>query len=175
MESKSLPEGMSIRKGAKLLKVCRSVVYYKTKGESAKNQKLMELIEEIYSKDPTMGFRRMKIRLERLTGKKINHKRVRRLMRKMGLKGIAPSPKTTETTRASHNNLLKHMRATYPNKVWCADITYIKAKGGFAYGVAIMDLYSRKVLSFKLSNTMDEGFCLEAAEEALRKYGEHLV
>ena len=171
LKNKNLPKGITIRKAAKLLKISRSTLYYKPRKESSCNQELMELIEKNYLKDPTMGFRRMKARLERLTGKRINHKRVRRLMRKMGLKGIVPSPRTTKTTKTHYNNLLKTTSASYPNKIWCADITYVRTKGGFAYGVAIMDLYSRKVLSFKLSNTLDESFCLEAAEEALRKYG----
>ncbi len=164
LKSRNLPKGITIRKASKLLKIPRSTLYHKPKKEPPNNQKLMELIEETYSKDPTMRFRRMKIRLERLAGKKINHKRVRRLMRKMGLKGIAPSPRTTKTTRTHYDNLLKTTPATHPNKIWCADITYIRAKGGFAYGVAIMDLYSRKVLFFKLSNTLDENFCIEAAK-----------
>ena len=99
LKNKNLPKGITIRKAAKLLKISRSTLYYKPRKESSCNQELMELIEKNYLKDPTMGFRRMKARLERLTGKRINHKRVRRLMRKMGLKGIVPSPRTTKTTK----------------------------------------------------------------------------
>jgi len=171
LKKRAIPRGISLRKAAKLLKVSRSTIYYKCKEESSENQRLMELIEEIYSKDPTIGFRRMKIQLERRIGKEINHKRVRRLMRNMGLRGISPIPRTTEPQREPYGNLLREMSPTCANQVWCADITYIKTKGGFVYGVAIMDLYSRKMLSFKLSNTLDESFCLEAVKEALREYG----
>jgi len=171
LKEKAISEGISLRRAVKLLKVSRSTVYYRPKEESSDNQRVMELIEEIYSQDPTMGFRRIKIQLERRTGEKINHKRVRRLMRKLGLKGIAPIPKVTVIKIVPYSNLLRHMSPTRSNQVWCADITYIRAKGGFVYGVALMDFYSRKVLSFKLSNTLDESFCLEAAKEALREYG----
>ena len=104
-------------------------------------------------------------------GIKVNHKRIRRLMGEMGLRGIAPAPMTTVSMATSCRNLLDGLRVSGPNEAWCADITYIRVKGGFAYGVSIMDLYSRKVLSFRISNTVDEGMCLEAAREALKRYG----
>ncbi len=107
----------------------------------------------------------MRAMLKRRTENPVNHKRVRRLMRLMGLRGIAPAPKTTRTAYTNYSNLLKDFQVTRPNQVWCADISYIKVKGGFAYGIAIMDLYSRKVLSFEISNTMDEYMCVEAAEK----------
>jgi putative transposase len=127
-------------------------------------------LEEIYEGDPSTGYRRMRAVIERERGVKVNHKRIRRLMRIMGLKGIAPVPKTTKTTATDCSNLLKGFNVTRPNQVWCADITYIGVRGGFAYGVSIMDLCSRKVLSFEISNTMDEGMCVEAARKALERY-----
>jgi len=171
LKNRRFPEELSLKKACELLKVSRSTVYYREKGESKENQRLMEEIEEIYAHDPATGYRRMRAMLKRRTEKPVNHKRVRRLMRLMGLRGIAPAPKTTRTAYTDYSNLLKDFQVTRPNQVWCADISYIRVKGGFAYGVAIMDLYSRKVLSFEISNTMDEYMCIEAAEKALSKYG----
>ena len=162
---------MSLSRAAKLLKIPRSRVYYKPRGETKENVMLMDRIEELYSKDPTLGYRRMRAILEREDGIKVNHKRVRRLMRLMGLVGISPTPKTTKTAVTDYKNLLKHLNVTKPNQVWCADITYVKVKGGYAYGVSIMDLYSRKVLAFEISNTMDEWMCIEAARKAMMKCG----
>jgi len=171
VKNRYFPKDFSLKKACKLLKVSRSTVYYKEKEESTENQRLMEEIEEIYAHDPSIGYRRMRAILKRRIEKPVNYKRVRRLMRLMGLRGIASAPKTTKTAYTNYSNLLKDFQVTRPNQVWCADISYIRVKGGFAYGVAIMDLYSRKVLSFEISNTMDEYMCAEAAEKALSKYG----
>jgi len=171
LRKRQFPSNLSLKRVCELLRISRSTVYYKPKGESSENIMLMEYIEEIYNQDPTIGYRRMKICLERKINFKVNKKRVRRLMRKMGLSGIVPSPKTTETAKTDYKNLLKDLKVTCPNQVWCSDISYIKVKGGFAYGALIVDLYSRKILSLEISNTLDEQLCLEAARKAIAKYG----
>ena len=102
---------------------------------------------------------------------RISLKRVRRLMRKMGLKAVYPTPKTTVSTATHYINLLKEKSITRPNQVWFADITYVRVKGGFRYCVAFIDAYSRKVMSMKVSNTLSADFCVEAAREAICKYG----
>jgi len=144
LKGKEVPAGLSLSRAAKLLRIPRSRVYYKPRGETEENIRLMSRIEELYSKDPTLGYGRMKAALKKEEGIKVNHKRVRRLMRLMGLVGISPAPRTTKTVYTDYKNLLKHFNVRRPNQVWCADITYVRVKGGYAYGVSIMDLYSRK-------------------------------
>jgi len=160
-----------VRKAAKLLSVARSSLYYKSKGEKEDNLKLMELIDKKYTEDPTFGIRRMRAHLQRITKKRISIKRVRRLMRKMGLKAVYSRPKTTQRADTSYTNLLNGKKINRPNQVWFSDITYVKVKGGFAYCVAFLDGYSRKIMSMKLSNSLSEEFCIEAAKEAVTKYG----
>jgi len=163
---------VSIRRQCELLSVPRRSYYYKPKGESNYNKELMSLIDEQYLKDPTYGSRRMTAYLRR-KGYRVNRKRVRRLMRKMGIKAIYREPKTSVPPKEipSTENLIEKLKIKRPNQVWYTDITYVKVPGGFCYTVAIMDAYSKKVLSMKHSNTLDRRFCVEAAEEAVRKYG----
>ena len=92
-------------------------------------------------------------------------------MKKMGLRGISPPKKTTISMEKGYTNLIKNLFVNRPNRVWCADITYVKVLGGFGYGVAIIDLYSRKVLSMDISNSMGKEMCLEAAKEAIKRCG----
>ena len=160
---------ISIRKRCLLLKVPKSSVYYTPVQEKEENLKLMDLIEERYLEDPTYGARRMKAYLEKEHGIKVNLKRVR-LMRKMCIRGIHPACKTTIPKQRGYSNLLRTLSITRSNQLWCADITYIRVKNGFGYAVAIMDLFSRKVLSVKISNSFDMSFCIKAACEAIRKY-----
>jgi putative transposase len=164
--------GLSIRKQCKLLSVPRRSYYYKPKGESDYNRELMNLIDQQYLKDPTYGSRRMTAYLRR-KGHKVNRKRVRRLMRKKGIRAIYREPKTSIPPKEipSIRNLIEKLKIERPNQVWYTDITYVRIPGGFCYTVAIMDAYSKKVLSMKNSNTLDRMFCVEAAEEAVRKYG----
>ncbi len=131
----------------------------------------MELIDQKYTEDPTYGVRRMREYIQEVLGKRISLKRERRLMRKMGLKAVYPAPKTTESTATHYINLLKEKSITRPNQVWFADITYVRVKGGFGYCVAFIDAYSRKVMSMRVSNTLSADFCVEAAREAICKYG----
>ena len=128
---------ISIRKKCLLLKVSKSSVYYTPVQEKEENLKLMDLIEERYLEDPTYGARRMKAYLEKEHGIKVNLKRVKRLMRKMCIRGIYPAPKTTITKSTSYSNLLRTLSVTRSNQLWCADITYIRVKNGFGYAPAL--------------------------------------
>jgi putative transposase len=155
-----------------LLKIARSGLYYVPKGESALTLTLMREIDKAFTEWPFLGVRQMRDHLV-LQGYGAGRKRVRRLMRLMGLMAVYRKPKTSiphpEHTRYPY--LLRNLNITMANQVWCADITYIPMRKGFLYLVAVMDWHSRKVLSWRLSNTMDTDFCISALEEALAKYG----
>jgi len=146
--------GLSIRKQCELLSVPRRSYYYRPKEENDYNKELMTLIDEQYLKDPSYGSRRMTAHLRR-KGYKVNRKRVRRLMRKLGIKAIYREPKTSIPPREvpSTQNLVEKLKIERPNQVWYTDITYVRVPGGFCYTVAIIDAYSKKVLSMKHSNT----------------------
>jgi putative transposase len=133
---------------------------------------LMRLIDEQFLKTPTWGSRSMRNHLRRL-GYKINRKRVQRLMRIMGLEPIYPKPRTSRPhpDHKVYPYLLRDLTINRPNQVWTSDITYIPMCRGFMYLVAVMDWYSRKILSFRVSNTLNSEFCIEALEEALLRYG----
>ncbi len=141
-----------------------------------KNCYVKEDILSIYKREPTYGYRRIKDKLRKEYGwKKIGDKRTRRCMNDLGIKAIYPrrriNTSVPDKTDKKYPYLLKGMSITRPNQVWASDITYTGVKGSRAYVVAIEDLYSRKILSWKVSNTMDTTFCLEALEEALRRSG----
>ncbi len=129
----------------------------------------MRLIDQQYTKTPFYGSRQMRNHL-RLADYPINRKRVQRLMRLMGLEAIYPKPRTSiaDKEHRIYPYLLRNMEITRINQVWSTDITYIPITGGFMYLVAVIDWYSRYVLSWRLSNTMDVNFCLEALEDALK-------
>lgn len=156
----------------RLLSINRSGFYYQSKGETPLNLKLMRLIDEQFLKTPFYGSRQMARYLSR-EGYCVGRHRVRRLMRLMGIEAIYQKPRTSLSHPAhkKYPYLLKDMDINRSNQVWCTDITYIPIKRGFLYLVAIMDWHSKKVLSWRLSNTMDTHFCIEALEEALSKYG----
>lgn len=159
---------LSIRRQCELLGVPRSTFYYEAATESSENLALMRIIDEQYLKRPFFGSRQMAAWMQR-EGYAINRKRVQRLMRLMGLQAIYPG-KNTSTPGEGHKKypyLLRGVTVRYPNQVWCTDITYIPLSRGFMYLVAIMDWYSRHVLSWRLSNSMDTRFCLDALDEAL--------
>lgn len=162
----------SIVKQCDLLSISRSSIYYTPTGESALNLKLMELIDKQFLATPWYGSRQM-ARYLRREGYNIGRKRIRRLMRKMGLYAIYQEPQTTiaNPEHKSYPYLLRNLEITRPNQVWCTDITYIRMGKGFMYLVAVMDWHSRKVLSWRLSNTMDTDFCIAALEEAIELYG----
>jgi len=129
----------------------------------------MDLIDQQYTKRPFYGARQM-TELLRRQGYWVNHKRVERLMRKMGIMAIYPKPHTSlkDDSHKVYPYLLRDLPIIYPNQVWCADITYVRMHHGFLYLVAIMDWFSRYILSWELSNTLDVHFCLEVLEQALR-------
>jgi len=153
-----------------LLGISRSGLYYQPKGISEEDLTLMKLIDRQYLATPFYGARKIAVWLKS-QGQRVNRKRARRLMRIMGLKSIYRRPRTSQPA-AGHKiypYLLSDIKITRPNQVWAADITYIPMARGFLYLVAIIDWYSRYVLSWRLSNTLDVGFCVEALEEALKK------
>lgn len=129
----------------------------------------MRLIDEEYTRAPFYGYRKMTARLRNAHGHMVNHKRVARLMGKMGLQAIYPQPRTTvpHPQHRKYPYLLRGLEITRPNQVWAADITYIPLPNGFMYLVAIMDWYSRFVLAWRLSNTLDGAFCLAALRATL--------
>jgi putative transposase len=148
----------------------RSSCYYEAVPESAANLALMRRIDEEYLRRPYYGSRRMTVWL-RGQGEEVNRKRVQRLMRVMGLEAIYPKRRTS-VPGAGHKiypYLLRNLRVTRPDQVWGTDITYVPLRCGFLYLLAILDWYSRYVVSWRLSNTLDGDFCLEALEEALQK------
>jgi putative transposase len=146
-----------------LLGLAHSTWYYRPAGESAENLALMRAIDEQYLRTPFYGSRK----LSKVLG--VNRKRVQRLMRVMGIEAIFPKRRTT-WPGAGHKiypYLLRNVEVTRPDQVWASDITYVPLRHGFLYLVAIMDWYSRYVLSWRLSNTLTGSFCLEALDEAL--------
>jgi putative transposase len=146
----------------------RSTLYYEQAQESALNLELMRLMDEQYLKTPFYGWPRILAYFQRL-GHHVNHKRVRRLLQKMGLQAIYPKPKTSVSSPAHkiYPYLLRGLEITHVNQVWSADITYIPMPKGFMYLVAVMDWYSRYVLAWQLSNTLESSFCLDALPQAL--------
>lgn len=163
---------LSLSRQCQLVNISRSSIYYKPRPISAENLKFMRLIDEQYLIRPFSGSRGMRDQLRRL-GYQVNRKRMQRLMRLMGLEPIYPKPKTSRPHPAHkiYPYLLRGMTIDRPNQVWSADITYIPMNRGHMYLVAVMDWHSRKVLSFRISNTMDTAFCVEALTEALDCFG----
>jgi putative transposase len=165
---------LSIRRQCELLGVARSGVYRPPPANANEDDDLalMRRIDELFTAWPFLGSRRMTAML-RAQGYAINRKRVRRLMRKMGIAALGPKPRTSKPA-PGHKifpYLLRSVAIERPNEVWCADITYIPIGRGFLYLVAVMDWASRAVLAWRLSNTMDVSFCLEALREALARCG----
>ena len=162
-------EHTSVARQCRLAGLARSTLYYEGQGESAENLALMRLIDEQYLSTPEFGAPKM-TELLRARGQMVNHKRVARLMRLMGLQSVLPR-KRTSVPGPGHTvypYLLREMAVERPNQVWCADITYIPMRRGFAYLVAVMDWFSRYVLSWEVAVTMDSLFCVQALERALR-------
>jgi putative transposase len=159
---------LSVVRQCELLGLPRSTWYYEARPESAENLRLMRRIDKEYTAHPFFGSRQMTAVLQR-QGQVVNRKRVQRLMRLMGLEAIYPKPRTTMPGGGHkiYPYLLRNLEIKRPNQVWSADITYVPLRRGFLYLVAILDWYSRYVLTWKLSNSLDEVFCVEALEEAL--------
>jgi len=163
---------LSVRRQCSLLLLTRSNIYYQPKGESAENLRFMEIIDKQFLQAPWYGSRQMARYMQR-EGHKCGRHRVRRLMRLMRLVPIYQTPNTSKKhpQHKIYPYLLRKLPMTKPNQVWCVDITYIPMQRGFLYLVAIMDWCSRKVLSWRLSNSMEADFCVEALKEAITKYG----
>lgn len=161
-------EQISIRRQCELLGLNRASYYYEPAQESALNLELMRKIDEQYMKTPFYGWPRMTAYLRR-EGYAINHKRVQRLMKIMGLQAIYPRPRP-KNERHDHKiypYLLRNVEIVRPNQVWSSDITYIPLDNGFMYLVAVIDWYSRYILTWELSNTLDGHFCQVALQQAL--------
>lgn len=162
-------EEISIVRQCELLELSRSSYYYKPAQESPLNLELMRKLDEQYMKTPFYGSRRMTEWLKR-EGYDVNRKRVQRLMELLGIEGLSPKKKATSTESTQHRiypYLLTDVSIERPDQVWSTDITYVPILGGFMYLVAVIDWYSRYVLSWRLSNTMDVSFCLDALDTAL--------
>ncbi len=162
----------SLARQCALLSINRSTVYYMPAGISERDQILMRLLDEQYTKTPFYGVGKMKAYLGE-QGFTIGKDHTRTLLRKMGLMAVYPKPNLSKPhpEHLKYPYLLRNMAIERPNQVWSTDITYIRLGVGFAYLVAIIDWYSRYVLSWRLSNTLETDFCIEALHEALQRYG----
>ena len=166
-------EDLTLKKQCSLLSICRTSIYY-TPQTSPHNKELMDRIDELFTEDPSRGTRRLRAALRRRFGLKVGRSKIRRLMARMGLHAIYRALNTSKPNKAhkKYPYLLRGVKICRPNQVWSTDITYIRLTGGFAYLCAVIDWYSRCVLSWRLSTTLDSGFCIEALQEALATYGE---
>lgn len=162
---------LSIRQQAEILNIARGKLYYKPRGETQLNLHLMKLIDKQYQRTPFYGVPRMTDYLRGL-GKMVNHKRVYRLFKIMDIRALGPNPNTSnaDVCAFKYPYLLKDLSITYPNQAWAADITYIGLKSGYMYLFAIMDIYSRFILTWDISNSMKAEWCVTVFEEALDWY-----
>jgi len=163
---------LSVSAQCRLLAIPRASFYYRPTGVSSEDLLLMRLLDEQYLLTPFYGSRRLMHHL-RLLGFPVGRTRVQRLMQRMGLRAVYPRPKTSRP-HPCHRifpYLLRDLSIDHPNQVWAADITYIPMRRGFMYLVAVMDWHSRRVLSYRLSNTLEADFCADALKEALDHYG----
>jgi putative transposase len=160
-----------VRRQCELLGVCRSGLYYEPVPETAENLRLMRLIDQEYTAHPFLGSRKLAVWLSRQEQREVNRKRVQRLMRLMGLEAIYPKPRLSMAGRGHriYPYLLRGVAITRPDQVWSTDITYVPMRSGFMYLAAIIDWFSRYVIAWRLSNTLDGSFCVDMLEEALRQ------
>jgi len=170
-------EKISIRRQCEILGVSRSSFYYKPSGPYGWDKRMMDEIDMIYTKHPFYGSRRISKALSGQLKQAVNRKAIQRLMREMGIEAVYPKPNLSRPFKGhkKYPYLLNNLVLTVPNQVWSSDITYVRLEGGFAYLTAIIDWYSRRVLSWRLSNTMDTSFCLEALKEALEQHGNPMI
>lgn len=165
---------MALTRQCELAGIPRSTVYAPHRAAQPDEQEslLLAQIDAEYTRHPFYGSRKMRVYLRRL-GHRINRKRVQRLMGKLGLAGMAPGPNTSRPHQQHkvYPYLLRGVEVTQPNQVWSTDITYLRLAQGFVYLVAVIDWYSRKVLAWRVSNTLDSGFCVDCLEQALQTYG----
>jgi putative transposase len=164
--------GLSVTRQCQLLAVPRSSAYARAQPVASVDLAFMRLLDELYLKWPFYGSRRLCDALQH-RGHRVNRKRVRRLMRQMGLRAIYPKPRTSQAGKGHkiYPYRLRGLLITRPNQVWASDICYIPMVKGFMYLTVIMDWYSRRVLAWRISNTLDTEACVEALEEALGRYG----
>ena len=163
---------LSVGAQCQLLSISRSSFYYAPQGETALNLDLMLKVDKQFLDTPFYGVRQMTWHLQN-EGHAVNEKRIRRLMRLMRLMPIYQKPNTSKPAKGhkTYPYLLGGLRIDRPNQVWCADITYLPMRKGFLYLVAIMDWFTRKVLAWRISNTLEAEFCVEALNEAIHKFG----
>ncbi len=163
---------LSVRAQCKLLGLSRSGLYYKPLPLNPVQQEIQEKLDELYTEHPYYGTRRLSKALKR-EGYQVGRGRVRSLMRILGIEALYPGKRLSAPNKAHkiYPYLLRGVRVDRPNKVWATDITYIRLRQGFVYLVAIIDHYSRYILSWRLSNTLDSSFCVEALKEAIETYG----
>jgi putative transposase len=163
---------LSVGAQCRLLSISRSSFYYELMGETAMNLDLMVVIDKQFLETPFYGVQQMMWHLQN-GGHAVNYNRIRRLMRLMRLTPIYQKPDTSRPAKGhkTYPYLLGRLRIDRPNQVWCADITYLPMRRGFLYLVAIMDWYTRKVLAWRISNTLEADFCVEALNEAIHKFG----
>jgi len=159
---------LSLRQQCELLQVNRSTLYYKAAEISKDAVDLLNEIREIWERYPFFGYRRITKELK-FNGHKINRKRVQRLMRLGGIQALYPGPNTSRRNKlhAVHPYLLRNVKIDRPNQAWMIDITYLRMRGGFMYLVALIDVHSRYIVGWSLSNTMETGFCMDALKKAL--------
>jgi len=163
---------LSVRAQCRLLSIARSSFYYELMSETAMNLDIMVVIDKQFLETPFYGVQQMTWHLQN-EGHVVNYKRIRRLMRLMRLMSIYQKPDTSRPAKGhkTYPYLLGGLRVERPNQVWCADITYLPMRRGFLYLVAIMDWHTRKVLAWRISNTLEADFCVEALNEAIHKFG----
>ena len=163
---------LSVQRQCELLGVQRSTFYYTPSASPPPTPDFYRIVDEVYMQSPFMGSRQL-VRTLRGMGYEVNRKRIQRMMRQMGYVSMAPGPHTStkHPTHPIYPYLLRDRAVERANQVWCADITYIPMAKGFQYLVAILDWHSRKILSWRVSNTMDADFCIAALKEAIAKYG----
>jgi putative transposase len=164
---------ISIKRQCELLGLARSTVYYERKGESAENEALMRLLDEQYTQTPFYGVRRMTAWLRR-EGHRANPKRVSRLLREMGLWAIYPGPSTSKAAPGAPDHriypyLLRNVPIRSVNQVWSTDLTYVRMNRGFCYLVAVIDWFSRYVLSWEVATSLEASYCVEALDKALAR------
>jgi len=166
---------LAITRQCELAGVSRATIYAHLKPILIDDSELQmsHLLDKEYTDHPFYGSRRMSVVLSAILGRRINRKCIQRLMRRLGLQGMTPGPNTSSAhpEQAVYPYLLRGMEITRPNQVWSTDITYIRLAKGFVYLAVVIDWYSRKVLSWRINNSMDASFCIDCLEEALRKYG----
>jgi putative transposase len=167
-------QNISLRRQCELLGLNRSNIYYRPREGSSEKRKLLRLIDEIYTRSPFFGARRIAVVLNRMNlGFAVDRKRVGRLMEEMGIEALYPKPKLSRSAKehVKYPYLLKGVEIKRTNQVWGTDITYIPTKKGHVYLMAIMDWYSRYVVSWELSNSLEAYFCVVALKRSLQRYG----